>query len=141
MARKPEIQIESHAFEYKSGIESRIGLILEALGIEASGIAQENLRNSVSEFATGNLENRTTYYVDKSSDSVYIGTNVEYGIYVELGTGIYASEGNGRKTPWMWVDEKGVGHWTHGIKPKHFLKRAITEHISDYEKIIEDGLK
>ena len=43
---------------------------------------------------------------NKNEASVYIGTNVEYAPYIELGT--------------------------DKIKPTHYLKRAITDHIDQY---------
>ena len=36
-----------------------------------------------------------------------IGTNVEYAPYVHQGTGIYAVNGDGRKTRWKYQDAKG----------------------------------
>ena len=37
-----------------------------------------------------------------------VGTNIEYGVYVHQGTGIYAVNGDGRKdVPWRYQDAKG----------------------------------
>ena len=88
---------------------------------------------------------RTTYSDEKmdgeKDSAVYIGTNVDYGKWVELGTGIYASDGNGRKDPWAYEDEKGEVHWTRGIKPVHYLKRAAEEHRNEYKKLMKDSLE
>lgn len=59
----------------------------------------------------------------------------------ELGTGIYASEGNGRKDPWFYQDDEGKWHKTRGMKPIHFLKRAIEEHVDEYRRIAEQELQ
>lgn len=59
----------------------------------------------------------------------------------ELGTGIYASEGNGRKDPWYFKDDEGNWHKTVGVKPIHFLKRAIEEHVDEYRRIAEQELQ
>ena len=57
----------------------------------------------------------------------YIGCTAEYAPYVHQGTGIYAKDGNGRKTPWKYVAKdwkyKG-GHVTRGQKPQPFLEDA-----------------
>jgi len=74
-------------------------------------------------------------------DSVILGTNVEYAVYQELGTGIYASEGNGRKTPWWYQDDKGVWHKTSGTKPKHFIRDAMASHTQEYKTLIENTYK
>lgn len=77
----------------------------------------------------------------KKDDAVYIGTNVEYGKWVELGTGIYASDGQGKKEPWAFQDNEGKWHLTSGIKPVHFLKKAATEHGEEYKNLMENSMK
>ena len=88
---------------------------------------------------TGRLRNSITHAVKE--DAVYIGSNLSYAPFVELGTGIYASDGQGRKSPWAYRDSKGKWHWTRGIKPHHMLKKAASEHDSEYKTIIENILK
>jgi hypothetical protein len=58
---------------------------------------------------------------------VTIGSNLFYSIYVELGTGIFAEKGNGRKTPWVWKDFNGKWHFTRGMKARPFLRPAVEE--------------
>ena len=56
-----------------------------------------------------------------------IGSNLEYAPYVHNGTGIYAVDGNGRKTPWTYVVKSGKykgGHITVGQRPRQFLLYA-----------------
>lgn len=45
----------------------------------------------------GQLRQSITHTVENSVGTV--GTNVEYAPYVEIGTGLFSSEGNGRQTP------------------------------------------
>lgn len=54
-----------------------------------------------------------------------VGTVLEYAPYVHEGTGLYAKNGNGRKTPWAYADESGVLHWTWGQHPNPFLQDAV----------------
>ncbi len=70
--------------------------------------------------------------------SVYIGTNVEYSIYQELGSGQHYA--GGRPTKWTYEDAEGQHHMTGGNTAKPFLKPAISDHVSTYKKIIEDEL-
>ena len=53
-----------------------------------------------------------------------VGTNVEYAPYIEYGTGIYATNGNGRQTPWVYKDAKGW-HTTRGMMAQPFMYPAF----------------
>ena len=46
----------------------------------------------------GLLRNSITHYIEDNPDELVgvVGTNVEYAPYVEFGTGIYSSLGDGR---------------------------------------------
>lgn len=79
--------------------------------------------------------------VDEQEPAAIIGTDSEYGAYVELGTGIYAEGGGGRPTPWVYQDAKGNWHYTRGNKAQPFLKPAAADHAIQYRKILEDELK
>lgn len=70
-----------------------------------------------------------------------VGTNEEYGPYVHNGTGIYAEDGNGRKTPWGYTVRAGKHkgfHWTQGQRPQPFLENAKLEKKSAVERILGD---
>lgn len=70
-----------------------------------------------------------------------VGTNEEYGPYVHNGTGIYAKDGNGRKTPWGYTVRAGKHkgfHWTKGQRPQPFLENAKLEKKSVVERILGD---
>jgi HK97 gp10 family phage protein len=71
-----------------------------------------------------------------------VGTNVEYGVYQEFGTGIYAVKGNGRKTPWAYVDPKTKKLvWTRGNRPHPFLFPAFEEVKPDFVPELKKALK
>lgn len=85
---------------------------------------------------TSNLRNSITHDVQELTG--YIGTNVEYAPYVEIGTGIYSSQGNGRQTPWIYIDPStGEKVFTRGSHPHPFLKPAVDENISAIEQCFE----
>ena len=89
---------------------------------------------------TGNLQN--SFQVKMASENtVAIGTDVEYGKYVELGTGIYAEGGGGRQTPWTYQDSHGEWHTTRGMKAHHMLRDGVTNNIDQCKGIIEQTLK
>ncbi|MGL4572001.1 MAG: HK97 gp10 family phage protein [Clostridium sp.] len=73
----------------------------------------------------------------------YVASNLEYAPYVHQGTGIYAVNGDGRKTPWKYKVEGGKykgWHETVGQKPQPFLEDAKTKNLSKIENILGEGL-
>ena len=91
------------------GIESAIGVALEKIGLLAEGYAQ--MKCPVD---TGNLRASITHEVDAGGKAVYIGTNVEYAPYVELGTSKQ--------------------------KAQPYLRPAATEHGNQYRQVFKDAL-
>lgn len=66
---------------------------------------------------------------------------LQYAVYVEKGTGLFAAEGNGRTdVPWLYVDAKGKWHITSGQKPQPFLFPALKDNRSDILKLIKGGI-
>lgn len=55
-----------------------------------------------------------------------VTVGVHYAIYVEYGTGIYAENGDGRKTPWTYYSVK-LGRFvkTEGMKAQPFWREAV----------------
>lgn len=101
----------------------------ESTGID--GYHGGELRNSITHVTTS----------EGTEHKAIVGTNKYYAAYVELGTGKYAANGNGRKTPWAWTDKNGEVHFTHGMKPRHFVKNGITNAQPTFQGIIEKHLK
>ena len=129
-----DIQITDNSGEILRALEEKKKAALEAIGITAEGYAK-----LLTPVDTGRLRNSMSHTV--VGDDCYIGSNVPYAVWHELGSGIYASDGNGRKTPWTYYDRNGKLHYTRGVKPKHMLKKAASEHTAEYKKIIESILK
>ena len=130
-------------FELENNTDEVLQLFDQAVNrsLERSGLQAESYATDLAPVATGALKNSITHKVDEAEKAVYIGTNSEYGVYVELGTGIYAEGGGGRPTPWVYQDAKGKWHHTRGQEPQPFLRPAINNHKQTYRNIIEDELK
>lgn len=58
---------------------------------------------------------------------VTVGTNKEYAIFVEYGTGTQGDPGvsHTTKMAWRWQDEQGNWHTSHGHKAQSFLRAAV----------------
>ena len=109
------------------------------VALEAIGISAEGFSKKLCPVDTGRARNSISHAV--SGNDVYIGSNVPYFVWLELGSGIYASDGQGRKTPWYYYDKDGKLRWTRGIKPRHMLKKAATEHTVEYNRILSGKFK
>ena len=104
------VTIQDHSAEVSAEIKSALLRGLETCGLVAEGYAKK-----LAPVDTGNLRNSITHTVDDEEPAAYIGTNVEYAPYQELGT-------------------------IH-MKAQPFLKPAVAEHANEYRKIIENELK
>ena len=93
--------------------------------LEKACLIVENSAKQNCPVADGQLRQSITHMVEGTTGEV--GTNVEYAPYVEIGTGIYSTEGNGRQTPWSYQDAKGEWHTTSGMSAQPFLKPALEE--------------
>lgn len=112
---------------------------LEKCGLVAERYAKKNIKANKS-IVTSNLINSITH--KRVGDEEYVGTNVEYAPYVELGTGIYATGGSGaKKIPWVYQDSKGKWHRTSGQQPKPYLKPAARDHTDEYKQIMKEALE
>lgn len=108
-------------------------------GLEECGLVAEGYAKKLAPVDTGNLRNSISHKVDTDEPACYIGSNVEYAVYQEMGTGQYVT--GGRPTPWVYQDAKGNWHWTKGNPAKPFLKPAVADHAKEYRQIIEQELK
>ena len=104
------VEIHDNSREVSEAIKSEILNGLETCGLVAEGYAKK-----LAPVDTGNLRNSITHYVDDGEPAAYIGTDVEYAPYQELGTIHMAAH--------------------------PFLKPAVADHENEYRKIIEKELK
>lgn len=120
--------------------EEAIERALEAVGMQAENYAKMKchvdtglLRNSITHALSGQAPATTEYKADKADKNgniasgsydgqapiepgtVFIGTNVEYAPYVEMGT--------------------------RHSDPYPFLEPAITEHVDEYKRLVEEYLR
>lgn len=129
-----QIRLEDHSAEVYKELESACQRALEKCGLVGEGYAKK-----LCPVDTGDLRDSITHMVSDSEKAAYIGTNSEYAVYVECGTGIYYP--GGRQTPCTYQDKNGDWHLTHGQRAKPYIKPAVADHVDQYKKIIESELK
>lgn len=104
---KIDVKITDNTAAVQGGIQSAIARALMRIGMQAEGYAKD-----LCPVDTGNLRNSITHTEDKKYS--YIGTDVEYGKYVELGT--------------------------RRAHAQPFLKPAAVDHVETYRNIVKDEL-
>ena len=92
---------------------------LEEVGGEVEAQTKRNTKVD-----TGKTKGSWEHKVDADKMEVQIGSRYKNALWEELGTGIYALHGDGRKTKWVYRTEDGKFHVTVGKKPRRALYRA-----------------
>lgn len=103
-----DIQFTDNADKALEELQRKVDMALTAIGATAEGHAKDYCPVD-----TGRLRNSISNTHDE--DSAYIGTNVEYAAYVELGTS------------------------RRGAKP--YLKPAVTQHTAEYKDLAKQALE
>lgn len=132
--RKMDVKFIDNSEEIKDNMKNALLRALEKIGMTAEKYAKR-----LCPVDTGNLRNSITHRVDEEEPAAYIGSDMEYAAYVELGTGKYYP--GGRPTPWAYQDAKGNWRWTAGNKAQPYLKPAAANHAAQYRQIVEDEMK
>ena len=137
MAKVLDFKFTDNKADIEAALKEKIYGWLEAIGEDAASTSAK-----FAPVNTGRLKNSISSAVDEQNQQVFIGTNVEYAIWHEYGTGKYASGGGGRSTPWAYQDEKtGEWRWTAGVPARHFLQFGCTAHQAQYKQMLEQALK
>lgn len=116
-----EVKVESNSSAVKDALEEQLEAALIAVGLAAETNAKNEITKAVYNtpesksgyVRTGRLRNSITNAHDE--DSVYIGTNVEYAAFVEIGT--------------------------TKMKARPYLRPAATQYTEQYKELVEMALK
>lgn len=95
--------------------------------LKAAALVIQSQAKALAPVDTSNLKTSINHKVEVSKLEAYIGTNCDYAIYVEFGTGEFAENGNGRKGGWIYINNEGKTIFTKGNKPKPYLRPAYRQ--------------
>ncbi len=104
------------SYTYKDSTDEVLSALEKAKkrGLEAIGLAAEgHAKKYEPAVDTGRLRNSISHATD--DEAAYIGTNVEYAPYIELGA--------------------------RGKEGLHFLQKAASNHTDEYKRLMEDSMK
>lgn len=103
-----DVTFNNNANEVLEEFHEQIAVALETIGLVAEGYAKR-----LCPVDTGRLRNSISHAVD--NNAAYIGTNVDYAVYVEMGT---------VKT-----------------RAQPYLKPAIVDHADQYQEIVNKAIR
>lgn len=92
---------------------------------------------------TGALKGSIESKVERNGNVItgIVFTPVEYAPYQEFGTGLFAVNGDGRKTGWAYEDPKtGEKVWTRGNRPHPFMGPALRENKDVILQFLKEGV-
>lgn len=101
---------ENNTEQILNAIDDALAAALEEIGLRA-----ERHAKAETPVDTGRLRNSITHAINMDEEAVYIGTNVEYAPYVELGV--------------------------HGREGKKMLTRAASEHGEEYRNVLKKHMQ
>lgn len=110
-----KVYVKSNVDDIKREVDQKVLKALETIGLKAEAYAKKSLTEQHA-VDTGRLRNSVTHEVFAEKKEVHVGTNVEYGPYIEFGT-------------------------SKGMKPRPYIRPSIENHIDEYRSIIESALK
>jgi HK97 gp10 family phage protein len=105
-----DVKITDNSGEFFKALPEQIEQALTAIGLTAESYAKRDCPVD-----TGRLRNSITNAVRADEKAVYIGSNVEYAAFDELGTS--------------------------RMKARPYLEPAATEHNAEYKALAEQALK
>ena len=117
-----EVTLESNMDAVMEALGEQLGQGAIAIGMAGESNAKYEITKAVYDtpesksgyVRTGRLRNGITYAVDTAEPAVYIGTNVEYGPFVELGTS--------------------------KMQARPFLKPAVEKYAGEYQDLLKQAM-
>lgn len=139
----PNVEFTDNSVEIKAELNK---VSLNWLEEVAADIEAQVIKNSRAD--TGNTKRNWKHYVDENEGKAYTGNQLENALWEEFGTGEFAINGDGRKTPWYVPVEGYTGkkkptfngkveivhgkdgkdyYKTNGKKPSRAFTKAFTK--------------
>lgn len=129
--------------DFEASVDNATLEIIRRLGanMEKACLVVERSAKQKCPVDQGTLRADIHHAVETNTEAVTgaIGNSLEYAPFVHEGTGIYAKNGRGRKTPWKFKAASGKykgWHTTKGQKPNPYLEDAKQESLSKISAIL-----
>lgn len=154
-----DIKVNIYVDDVKKYTEESILQALETIGLKAESYAKMKcpvdtglLRNSITHAVAGEQVSISTYSASRPDEEgniksgtytahapgqkgeyrIYIGTNVEYAPYVEMGH---------KQQVGRFVPKLGKRLKAQSVKAQPYIRPAIMDHMNEYEQILKNTLR
>ena len=129
----------------KQGTENGLKQLASEMKQIEHDIIDSNIGGDGSYVRTGKLKSSITIMPITWSNGLaeisVVPKGCNYAIYNELGTGIYADNGNGRKDGWVYPLGGGEFRFTMGLPPKYFVRDTREFYEDKASRFIEDNIR
>ena len=110
----------------KQGVENGLRELASEMKQMEQDIIDENIGGDGTYVRTGKLKSSITIMPIRWTNDVaeisVVPKGCNYAIYNELGTGIYADNGQGREDGWVYPLGNGEFRFTRGLPPKYYVR-------------------
>ncbi|MDN5955613.1 HK97-gp10 family putative phage morphogenesis protein [Lactococcus lactis] len=132
-------------FEIETNVDGVTKVIMQAAerALEAASIHMVGEVKDRAPVESGELRRSISRTIDNSGGKLVakVGSNLQYAVYQEFGTGEFAENGAGRKGGWVYEGPDGKVHFTRGSKPKKFLRDAFRSNKKNIKSIINTEMR
>ena len=132
-------------FEIETNVDGVTKVIMQAAerALEAASIHMVGEVKDRAPVESGELRRSISRTIDNSGGKLVakVGSNLQYAVYQEFGTGEFAENGAGRKDGWVYEGPDGKVYFTRGSKPKKFLRDAFRANKKNIKSIINAEMR
>lgn len=132
-------------FEIETNVDGVTKVIMQAAerALEAASIHMVGEVKDRAPVESGELRRSISRTIDNSGGKLVakVGSNLQYAVYQEFGTGEFAENGAGRKGGWVYEGPDGKVYFTRGSKPKKFLRDAFRANKKNIKSIINAEMR
>ena len=135
--------LEKDLQKIEQGIEDGMELVASEIAQMQQDIIDESLNPNSTYVRSGKLKNGVTVKDLEWQGSVasqVITNTANYAVYNELGTGIHASNGQGRQGGWYYPVGDGTYRFTMGMPPKYFVQDSYEHYKEKAPSIIQQSI-
>lgn len=135
--------LEKTIEDIQQGVEEGMRQVGSEIAQMQHSIIDNNVGGDGSYVRTGLLKSGVTIMPlewSPSGVSMTITNTTSYSVYNELGTGIYASNGQGRQGGWYYPVGDGSYRFTMGMPPKRFVQDSYEHYKEKAPSIIQQSI-